>query len=77
LSFYLKDYERFGTGSKKKYINNEQAREITSIVQAYKMSALFRKWVKQGLLVKIQPTTGAKKNTRYKLANQDDLGDAR
>jgi ATP-dependent DNA helicase RecG len=59
---------------KNKYINNVQARTVTGIVQAYKMSALFRRWADQGLLIRIQPTSGAKRNTRYKLANQDELG---
>jgi len=58
---------------KNKYINNKQARSVTGIVQVYTMSALFRKWTNQGLLIKIQPKSGAKRNTRYKLANQEEL----
>ncbi len=60
---------------KNKYINNKQARAVSGVIQAYKMSSMFNKWTSQGLLIKIQPTSGAKRNTRYKLANQDELND--
>jgi len=56
-----------------KYIGNEKSREVTGIVQVTKMSQLLRKWTKQGLLTKIQPKSGAKKHTLYKLANQEDI----
>lgn len=58
---------------KNKYINNEKAREITGVVQAYKMSTLFKKWVGQGLLTKIQTKNESRRFTRYKLSNQEDI----
>ncbi len=36
-----------------RYINNSKAREITNIGQLHEMSRLFKKWVTQGLLLKI------------------------
>jgi ATP-dependent DNA helicase RecG len=60
--------------SENKYIVNRQAREVTGIVQVTKMSQLLNKWTKQGLLTKIMAKNGNKKDTRYKLANQEELG---
>lgn len=57
-----------------KYIVNREARDITGVVQVTKMSQLLNKWTKQGLLTKIAAKNGNKKDTRYKLANQEDLG---
>lgn len=56
-----------------RYINNSKAREITNVKQLHEMSRLFRKWVKQGLLIKINPESGGHKATKYKLAVRDDL----
>jgi len=56
-----------------RYIVNSEAREVTGVVQVTKMSQLLSKWTKQGLLTKIEPKNGDRKNTRYKLSNQDDL----
>jgi ATP-dependent DNA helicase RecG len=56
-----------------KYINNKTAREITGIVQTYKMSRFFNKWVKKGLLLKIEAESKNPRDTRYKLANSEDL----
>lgn len=53
------------------YINNEKAREITHVEQSHNMSRLFRKWVENGLILKIE--TKNKKDTKYKLLNKDDL----
>ena len=61
---YLKD---------NKYINNQKAREITSIVQIDKMSKLFKKWVQQGSLDMIISKGNAPKYTKYKLSNSDEL----
>jgi len=56
-----------------KYITNEQAREITSIVQRDKMSYILRRWVDQGLLIQIKPPSGFKKGTKYKLVEAQEI----
>lgn len=56
-----------------KYINNKQARDITGIVQIDKMSRLFKKWIKQDLIVRIPSDAKVKKGVKYKLSNQDDI----
>jgi|SRR3989339_910348 len=53
--------------NKNKYINNKEARAIMGIHDTSKVSRFLGKWVKQGLLVKIVPTSGAKKNVCYRL----------
>lgn len=53
------------------YINNHQARDLTGVEQMHKMSKLFNRWVKQGLLIKIMPG-GSAKNTLYKLAKDNN-----
>lgn len=58
---------------KNKYINNEQARGLTSIKDRDKMTQLLKKWVKQGLLIQIIPSTGYLKGTRYRLPNTSEL----
>ncbi|MBI4235394.1 putative DNA binding domain-containing protein, partial [Candidatus Peregrinibacteria bacterium] len=58
---------------KNKYINNSKAREITSIVQIDKMSKLFKKWVRQGLLEMIISKGNAPKYTKYTLPNSNEL----
>jgi len=50
-----------------KYITNQEARNVTGIVQRDKMSRILANWVKQGSLVKIVPTSGYVKATKYKL----------
>ena len=65
----IKDYL-----SENKYIVNREARDVTGIVQVTKMSQLLNKWTRQGLLTKVMAKNGNKKDTRYKLANQEDLG---
>ena len=52
----------------KKYITNEEARHITGVVQRDKMSRLLKGWVKQGLLLKIEPRDGYLKATKYRLS---------
>lgn len=58
--------------SKNKYITNSEAREILHIADTVKVSKLFNRWVKQGLLTKIVPRTGAKRNVRYRLPSADE-----
>ncbi len=53
------------------YINNKKAREITHTQQSHSMSRLFRRWVDNGLVLKIESNN--LKNTKYKLLNKDDL----
>jgi len=48
---------------KEKYITNEKVRKIIKNPDTSKVSRILRKWVEQGLLIKID--TGAKKN--YKI----------
>jgi len=55
------------------YINNKKAREITGIVQMDRMSKLFKKWVKQGLLEVVLSRGKAPRYTKYKLSNNDEL----
>lgn len=52
-----------------KYITNEQARNVTAIVQRDKMSYMLKRWVEQGLLIPIKPPSGFKKGTKYKLVD--------
>jgi ATP-dependent DNA helicase RecG len=55
-----------------KYIGNKEAREILHLGDTVKVSRLFNRWVKQGLLTKIVPRTGAKKSVRYRLPMADE-----
>ena len=64
ISSYLGEY---------KYITNEQARKVTSIVQRDKMSYMLRQWVDRGLLIQIMPPSGFKKGTKYKLSDAPDV----
>lgn len=56
------------------YIDNEKAREITGIIQSYKMSRLFKKWAEKGLLVKIEPQSKNPKETKYSIPGSEELG---
>lgn len=58
---------------KNKYIDNKTAREITNIVQTYKMSRLFKKWTSQGLLLKIEAESKNPRDTKYKLPDVQSL----
>jgi len=58
-----------------RYIANVKAREITGVEQRDKMSRLLNKWVRQGLLLRIQPKDGGVKGTKYKLSNAQELPD--
>ncbi|MDO8490248.1 MAG: putative DNA binding domain-containing protein [bacterium] len=53
--------------SQHSYIANREAREILNTDSEVKVSKLFARWVKSGLLVKVLPASGAKQNTRYRL----------
>jgi ATP-dependent DNA helicase RecG len=57
---------------KNKYISNSEARGILHIDDTSKVSRLLSRWVKQGLLTKIVPRTGAKRNIRYRLPVSDE-----
>ncbi|MDO5561573.1 MAG: ATP-binding protein [bacterium] len=56
---------------KNKYISNQEARKILN-QDIYTVSKLFNKWVRQGVLTKIVPKTGAKRNVKYRLPNTDE-----
>jgi ATP-dependent DNA helicase RecG len=56
-----------------KYIDNKIARDISGIVQAYKMSRMFKKWVEKGLLLKIEAESKNPRDTKYKLSNIDEV----
>tara|TARA_B100000315_G_scaffold41810_1_gene36717 strand:+ start:4513 stop:4959 length:447 start_codon:yes stop_codon:yes gene_type:complete len=50
---------------KEKYITNETVRKIIDNPDTSKVSRLLRKWVSQGLLIKIE--TGSKRTVKYRL----------
>lgn len=54
-----------------KYISNKEARSVLNKDIAA-VSKLFGKWVKQGLITKLVPRTGAKRNVRYRLPGIDE-----
>lgn len=56
-----------------KYITNEQARNVTAVVQRDKMSYMLKRWVEQGLLIQIKPPSGFKKGTKYKLIDVPEI----
>ena len=58
-----------------KFINNQKARELTGITDKDTISKLFKRWVKQGLLLRIDQPSGAKKLTKYKLAATPEVGE--
>lgn len=55
-----------------KYINNQRARGILGIADTSKVSRLFNRWVRQGLLTKIVPTSRAKRSVVYRLPATDE-----
>jgi len=55
-----------------KYITNAEARKILHTEDTVKVSKRFNRWVKQRLLTKITPRTGAKRNVRYRLPTADE-----
>jgi ATP-dependent DNA helicase RecG len=58
--------------SRYKYINNREARAILNLQDTSVVSRLLSKWTKQGLLSKIVPRKGAKRNTLYRLPSSDE-----
>ena len=64
VNFYLKEH---------KYITNEDARSITNIQQRDRMSQILKKWVDKGLLIKIVPSSGYVKATKYRLTDAQEI----
>jgi predicted HTH transcriptional regulator len=64
VSFYLE---------KNKYITNEEARNITGIVQRDRMTQILKNWVKHGLLIQIIPPSGYVRGTKYRLPGATEL----
>ena len=60
--------------SENKFINNQQARELTGISDKDTISKQFKRWVKQGLLLRIDHPSGSKKLIKYKLATSPEVG---
>lgn len=58
--------------SKNKYITNAEARHLLHTEDTVKMSKRFNIWVRRGLLTKITPRTGAKRNVKYRLPMADE-----
>jgi predicted HTH transcriptional regulator len=57
-----------------KYISNEIARSITGVEQRDAMSKLLNKWCSQGLLIKIVPSSGYVRGTKYRLPVSSEIG---
>ena len=57
---------------KNKYIVNKEAREILYISDTAKVSRLLNVWAKKGLLTRIMPKSGSKRNVKYRLPSQDE-----
>ena len=55
-----------------KYINNSAARKILNMTDTSAVSRLLSRWTRQGLLTKIVPRKGAKKNIVYRLPATDE-----
>jgi predicted HTH transcriptional regulator len=55
---------------KEKYVTNEIVRKIIDNPDIFKVSRLLKKWVEQGLLIKIY--TGAKKTVKYRLPIEEE-----
>lgn len=64
ISAYLKE---------NKYITNEQARNLTAVIQRDKMSYKLKRWVEQGLLMQIKPPSGFRRGTKYRLVEAPDI----
>ena len=59
---------------KSKYINNSMARQVLNMQDTVAVSRLLKRWTKQGLIIKIVPRLGAKRNTVYRLPTSDEKG---
>ena len=55
-----------------KYVNNGVARKILNIQDTSVVSRMLTRWTKQGVLTKIIPREGAKRNTVYRLPATDE-----
>jgi len=64
VSSYLKE---------NKYLSNEIARDITGIAQRDVMSRILNKWSLQGLLIKIIPSSGYMRGTKYRLPDTSEI----
>jgi len=60
---------------KNTFITNQEARDITHIVQNYRMSKLLRQWVDRGLLIQIVPESGYTRWVKYKLIQTNSVID--
>ncbi|MCK5211225.1 putative DNA binding domain-containing protein [Candidatus Parcubacteria bacterium] len=58
---------------KNKYINNEQTRLVTGILQRDKMTQMLKRWAKQGLLIQLVPASGYVRGTKYRLPASSDF----
>jgi len=56
---------------KNKYIGNSDARKVTGVVEMTHMSKMLKRWVAQGLLIRVDAKNGAPKMVKYRLP---DLG---
>lgn len=55
-----------------KYVSNEKVREIINNPDTSKVSRILKRWVEQGLLIKVD--TGAKKTVKYRLPIDEKQG---
>jgi ATP-dependent DNA helicase RecG len=55
-----------------KYVSNEKVREIINNPDTSKVSRILKRWVEQGLLIKVD--TGAKKTVKYRLPIDGEQG---
>ncbi|MEK7583738.1 MAG: RNA-binding domain-containing protein [Patescibacteria group bacterium] len=58
--------------TRNKYIANSEARALLHVDDTVKVSKLFGKWVRLGLLKRIEPRSGAKRNVKYRLPATDE-----
>lgn len=58
--------------NKNKYISNTEARNVLNIQDTVKVSKLFNRWCKKGLLYKVIPHSGSKRTIKYRLPNTDE-----
>lgn len=60
---------------KHKYIKNSEARNLTSILDSAVMSRQLKRWVEQGLLIRIDHPNQAPKKVKYRLPDSNTAGD--
>lgn len=60
-----------------KFVTNEQCRKIIGMRDRNRMSYLLNRWSEQGLLIKIVPSSGYLKGTKYKLPEYSALNEER